>query len=737
MPGFVTPTIPDTDKTSKWVPRIGKRSNFLLNSLPSSEFPKKAKQNLTEETYRILSSCHDPKKEGENNSVGLVVGRVQSGKTTSFKTLTMMGMDNGFSLFILLAGRTNNLIEQNKDEFVELKKSLPYEFVVTGADKGPKDWEKIIDSNLRRIKGLGSLKGVPLILVTNKHAGHIKAITKALNKRKASVATVNTLIIDDEADNASLNTSKDKDDDYSATAIYKSIKGLRASLPKHTVVQYTATPQALLLISKKDQYSPQWARVITPGENYVGAQDLFTDNSSFYQQVPSDEVSSSKDIHQLSLPDSFKSALRSYLLASAQRLHTPKYFHKSNSSFMVHPDVFNITHEHWEEIINEEIDIWRSQIEDNLYQFLNENKKEFLIEYKKLQAACKKNNTIISSFETLYNSYIPGIIQELNIIQVNKNNNSINWDLPHNILIGGYMLDRGYVVKGLITTYMPRGKGGGMIDSLQQRGRFYGYKRSHLGFIKTWMTQPTADAYKSYAKHESHLYKTLNDLSTQGKSLREWERIILLDKGLMPCRKNVMGIGLRNNYTWGGGWYYPAYPIRDSRKNKTIFSSLIDFYKNKFQPFYLEGVDSTLWKDASSALEVKGIKLSSLIESIRYYDPGEYDEGKFATAKQILGILADRDFKASIVLTGTKHPDIDRYTVRKRPTLRFPLTGRSMFQGRTEAGSFPGEANLISKEENTVTFHFTQLVIGGDSKPTFILAIKFPKDNYLVETEIV
>jgi hypothetical protein len=60
-----------------------------------------------------------------------------------------------------------------------------------------------------------------------------------------------------------------------------------------------------------------------------------------------------------------------------------------------------------------------------------------------------------------------------------------------------------------------------------------------------------------------------------------------------------------------------------------------------------------------------------------------------------------------------------------------------MFQGRTEAGSFPGEANLISKEENTVTFHFTKLILGNDSKPSFILAIKFPKDNYLVETETV
>lgn len=736
MSGIVTPVLPPTDKTSKWIPRVGKSSKALINSLSEDEFSSKAKENLLNETYRILSSCHNPKETNEVSTTGLVVGRVQSGKTTSFKALTMMGMDNGFNLFILLAGRTKNLINQNIDEFESLQDITNIdEFSVCYVDK-PKEWREVIPAYSRRINAIGPIKGVPLVLITNKHAGHIKSITKELIKLREDLGSINTLIIDDEADNASLNTAKDKDDEFSATAIYKSIKNLRGSLSRHTVTQYTATPQALLFISKKDHYSPEWARVISPGDKYVGAKDLFFDRSPFYQEVPFDEISTARNIRQLTIPNSFKSALRTYLLSSAQRQVSPKKFHKKNSTFMVHPDVFNITHEHWENIIREEISLWRQSIDDNLSKFLEDNKKDFRQEYKKLEAACKKTKTKLSNFDKLYENFIPQIIKELKIMQVNGEFNNINWKIPHNIIIGGYMLDRGYVVKGLVTTYMPRSKGVGMIDSLQQRGRFYGYKRDHLGFIRTWMSRPTINAYKSYAKHEAHLYSTLDKLSKKGTDLRTWERLILLDKGLKPCRKNVMGIGLKNNYTWGGGWYFPAYPVSGSDRNKQLFEFIIKQYEEKFSSYEQEYYDSNSWTDARSSLCVENINLSNLLESLRYYDPGELDEGKFATAKMILGQLVDANFKASIILTGTREPSLNKYTKRERPTMTLPMTGQSYFQGTQAMGTYPGERNLVSKNDKTVTFHLSKLFLLNKNSPSYILAIKFPNENYLVEEEI-
>lgn len=732
MAGIVAPILPARDKTSKWTPKVGRRTRSFIDSLASGDFPRKTKDTLIDETYRILSSCNDPNNEASNRTTGLIVGRVQSGKTTSFKALSMMAFDNNFELIILLAGRTNNLIEQNINAFIELKDSISDKFNIGYVSK-PKEWEAIISTNIQRIRGFGSMRAMPLILITNKHAGHISKISQELRKSNINLEDINALIIDDEADNASLNTAKDKDSDFSASAIYKSIRSLRNNLERHTVAQYTATPQAVLLISKKDHYSPEWARVISPGDQYIGAKDLFFNNSPFCCTVPPNEITSARYINDLALPKSFVSALCSYLLASAQRLHTPKLFHKKNSTFMVHPDIYNVTHDHWHKIISEKIDLWRQEIESNIDNFFQENLNDFLTEYKDLKKSCTKTNIQIASFDKLFNVYVPRIIQELQIIKVNKDSKKINWKIPHNILIGGYMLDRGYVVEGLVTTYMPRGKGGGMIDSLQQRGRFYGYKKKYLGFLKTWMSKETIKAYKSYAKHEAHLYGTLDKLSKEGKDLREWERILLLDKGLIPCRKNIMGIGLKKDYTHGGGWYYPTHPIAGNKKNKILFESIITHYKDEFKPFFIKDVDTTLWTDARSALEVRNKNLGSILEVLRRYDPGEFDEGRFATSKMILGLLHDRGFKASIILTGTRVPDLNAYTKRTRPSLVRPMTTSSYFQGPDKNGTYPGERYLISSKKKSVSIHLAKLFIGPDKRASYVLAIKFPNENYLVE----
>ena len=141
MAGILTPVISKTDRTSRWVPKIGSLSNLHFNSLPANQFGFTAKKNLIKETYLILSSCHEPKKKEFKESIGLVVGRVQSGKTTSFKSLVTMGIDNGFELFILFAGRTKNLISQNKAEFENLASKIDSKIKVLSVEK-PSDWKK-------------------------------------------------------------------------------------------------------------------------------------------------------------------------------------------------------------------------------------------------------------------------------------------------------------------------------------------------------------------------------------------------------------------------------------------------------------------------------------------------------------------------------------------------------------------------------------------------------------------
>ena len=116
-----------------------------------------------------------------------------------------------------------------------------------------------------------------------KEQHHIDRLTRLLNSSKKILREINALVIDDEADNASLNTLVNEDNDSTIeneSRIYNAIKNLRKSLPKHSLLQYTATPQALLLASGDDQYRPQKVRFVSPGKGYVGNAQLFFQNST-------------------------------------------------------------------------------------------------------------------------------------------------------------------------------------------------------------------------------------------------------------------------------------------------------------------------------------------------------------------------------------------------------------------------------------------------------------------------
>jgi hypothetical protein len=213
----------------------------------------------------------------------------------SFTTLTALAIDNGFRIVIYFAGIKNNLLDQTT---TRLKKDL-----LTDSDnarvfkvyKSP----TIADDVHTKIQQALKLNHKPAILITVlKHYKHISELTKIFKKVEVKEALGNNgvLIIDDEADQASLNTyarknskSEDwEDDEFSST--YSSILDLRASLSNHSYIQYTATPQAPLLINIMDLLSPKFHVVLTPGKAYTGGKTFFEDNTDLIITIPDNEV---------------------------------------------------------------------------------------------------------------------------------------------------------------------------------------------------------------------------------------------------------------------------------------------------------------------------------------------------------------------------------------------------------------------------------------------------------------
>ena len=152
----------------------------------------------------------------------------------------------------------------------------------------------------------------------------------------------------------------------------------------------------------------------------------------------------------------------------------------------------------------------------------------------------------------------PFVTSQLQVRIVNSGtaaDSVIQWDrFPFWVLVGGNKLDRGYTVEGLVTTYMPRGTGGGQADTIQQRARFFGYKASYADLCRAWLTPSTVDLYVRYVEHEQALRTELVRVAERGENLKAWRRKMLIDPALKPCRANVIGLPYTRARIKGGDW---------------------------------------------------------------------------------------------------------------------------------------------------------------------------------------
>ena len=125
------------------------------------------------------------------------------------------------------------------------------------------------------------------------------------------------------------------------------------------------------------------------------------------------------------------------------------------------------------------------------------------------------------------------------------------------ILVGGQAMDRGFTVEGLTVTYMPRDMGVGNADTIQQRARFFGYKRPYLGFCRVFLEQGLFQAFQFYVAHERDIRQRL--MEHRGRPLSEWRRAFFLDSNLRPTRRQVLDLDYRQEVL-SNDWFWPKVP---------------------------------------------------------------------------------------------------------------------------------------------------------------------------------
>lgn len=707
-----------------WTPVQGSAFTDMLNA--NDALSDEEKDQLVSETTSILGECVDPAKTDEVNT-GLIIGYVQSGKTLSFTSLAALARDNQYRLVILLAGTTNNLVEQSHSR---LKDDLNIE--------GTREWKLFStqqkgfqQSELDRVNmelarwRRGNPRARTILIVSMKQHQHLDNLARLLSD--SDLSDVPTLIIDDEGDQAGINT-RAKQDEESTT--YSRIIELRRLFPHHSYILYTATPQAPLLISRIDTLSPDFGRVLTPGSKYVGGQEFFVEEASRYiEPIPLGDVPDKNDPpHEP--PKSLLAALRDYFIGVAIGLLEEDDQQGRNRSMMIHPAVPKDEHLMFAR--------WVKQTKENWAIILQNEGHD---DYENLVAAFKNSaREIFKTYETEFSfddvlSVLFDAIEETAVVELNTREKnripSVDWKGEYSwILVGGIGLDRGFTVEGLTVSYMPRSTGVGNADNIQQRARFFGYKKGYLGLCRIYLTSENINAFTDYVKHEESIRGSIRRHLEDGKTLKEWRRTYFLDQSLKPTRNSVILLEMYQS-KGRGGWITPDHPFEDSEivsDNRELVDEIITDFD--FKRYGEEGWNEKQLVPAFS----NDIRLADVLVKIgqlRY----KWPDDNLQHSALLLGlerlVTEEPDMRCSFYALSGPWSGI---SALRTLSDKSPPKIKNLFQGKNPKTNYPGARALISNE--TVTFQLHRYDIQTADKKRMIsdvpiLAVHVP--DHLME----
>jgi hypothetical protein len=672
-----------------WQPSVGYVASSLRDYFVSQRILPSAESadRVLLEAHGILSQCVSPTGSATRRA-GLVCGYVQSGKTASMTAVSALARDNGYRVVIMIGGVTTNLVSQNRDR------------LETHLRASATEWSWLMMTNPHIRRDLPEVEALvqewrsehytdqdrrTLFISVMKNHSHLRNLAQLLSS--LDLTDIPALVFDDEADQASLNT---RPNDPNPSTTYATIGTLREALPHHTYLQYTATPQAPLLITRIDALSADFAELVTPGEGYTGGGDFFEPSSNAHSSVISANEVFADGALPVEPPSSLMQALQIFFIGvAAGRLE----FMSNHRSMLVHPSKATATHRHYYDWVNNLKSSWHSVMLGSN----TEDRRELVAEFRLAYADLARTVNDIPSFDAL-ESRLPVAINQTAVTLVNSvDGREVPWQNGYShILVGGEKLGRGYTVKGLTVTYMPRSPGGWTADTIQQRARFFGYHSAYFGYCRVYLHPDVRGVYLAYLRHEEDMRQRL--LEHRGRPLQEWRRLFYLDQHLAPTRRNVLFSPYDRPHL-GDGWFAPHAPHiapRDGRENLALvrrleglnFSPHLQHEQHHLARVYLRDVFeqilvplSYLERQDSLGLCVVNCSLKTLLE--------------LNNDAQCVVYLMDRGRQRVRTLTNGLIPQL--------------------FQGRSSAGaeSYPGDRHFSDPELTTIQVHMLRVQEAG------------------------
>lgn len=571
-------------------------------TLQDNKFDFETIQTIEESTSKILShlSNNTTDLERENVIKGLVIGNVQSGKTANMEALMAMTADNGWNMYIILSGTIENLRKQTQQRF---KDDL---FKHHGAI----NWAEIDRPELGKSMTLQELylnksDNIRYFTVCLKNSTRLKRLIQWLQSDKNQMKNMRILVIDDESDQAGVNTADI--DEEEKTKIYACITNLvnqkneNGENPNEkygamNYVGYTATPYANMLNDPRCEslYPKDFISTLSVSKQYFGPQQIFGNSDLGYKglsiinELNEEEIEKVIDLHSDinsdEIPQSLKESLLWFICGTACMR-----FNKSTKpvSMLIHTSQKTDHHtnisntiQKWlkktsiEELLNECAEVWTSQT----IKFNYEKLKTQYFDYKEDDKTMKK----YPSFEEIK----PYIIEMLNVseskythIELSDKRGKKEYNKGIHICVDNcknnvpknnpddgtyYNLRLAYPTKEDNIDYaaaflviggatLSRGLTiEGLIssyflrsikqaDSLMQMGRWFGYRKGYELLPRLWLTEDTIKQFKYLSNMDYELRETIREMEEAKKGPYDYRIKILL-----PKEKSLIDITSKN-----------------------------------------------------------------------------------------------------------------------------------------------------------------------------------------------
>jgi hypothetical protein len=498
----------------------------------------------------LLELLGDPHDESGYFRRGLIVGDVQSGKTATYIGLCSKAADAGYKIIILLAGHMNSLRYQTQERLDEgfvgrdsqlVGKEGGQASLLGAAKYGPglfvhQYTTKLHDFDTQAAQSAGSplagLKG-PALLVVKKNKTILQNMyqwLRSLNPVNDGKIKSSLLLIDDEADFASVNTGTE----YDPKAINRGIRKLLGLFDKASYVGVTATPFANVFIapdSQSDMYGQDlfpddYIYSLEPPSNYIGAQQVFDEDlestvRTFSDAEPIMPLKHNKHHVVSELPNSLEHALHMFMLSNAirdQRLEGT-----SHRSMLVNVSPNNAV---------------QAQVTSLLRERLTELLRDLLVFGGLKASEARKQSKVVAllqdSFESDYGqgpieqkvkweALLPALYDANRDVLVQTVNMSskvgLNYDKHADtglrvIAVGGHSLSRGLTLEGLCVSYFHRNSKA--YDTLLQMARWFGYRPRYRDLCRVFMTDEAVANYQ-------FISEAVTDLKSQFQHMREIE----------------------------------------------------------------------------------------------------------------------------------------------------------------------------------------------------------------------